>query len=88
MKSKTTFKHEALLDPADIQDLLKAISKGLGKGTLEFSDDKGVLTLEPQGLLYLKVSSSEEEDRQQFDIKVRWDKHPKTLSKKLPKISS
>ncbi|MBJ7538587.1 amphi-Trp domain-containing protein [Marinomonas transparens] len=88
MKSKTEFKHEALLDASDIQDLLKSISKGLGKGKLEFSDDKGTLALEPQGLLYLKVSASEEDDRQQVDIKIRWEKHPKKLSKELPKIGS
>ncbi|MBJ7555182.1 amphi-Trp domain-containing protein [Marinomonas spartinae] len=86
MKSKTEFKHEALLDPEDIQDVLKAISKGLGKGKLEFSDDKGTLSLGPQGLLYLKVSASDGDDRQQVDIKLRWEKKPKTLSKKPPKI--
>ncbi|SBS39283.1 hypothetical protein MSP8887_03747 [Marinomonas spartinae] len=86
MKSKTEFKHEALLDPADIQDVLKAISKGLGKGKLEFSDDKGTLSLGPQGLLYLKVSASDGDDRQQVDIKLRWEKKPKTLNKKPPKI--
>ena len=86
MKSKTEFKHESLLDSSDVQDVLKAISKGLGKGKLEFSDDKGTLSLEPQGLLYLKVSASEEDDRQQVDIKLRWEKKPKTINKKPPKI--
>ena len=88
MKSKTEFKHEALLDPSDIQDVLKALSKGLGKGRLEFSDDKGTLSLDPQGLLYLKVTASEEDDRQQVDIKIRWEKKPKALNKKAPKIES
>ncbi|ADZ90662.1 amphi-Trp domain-containing protein [Marinomonas mediterranea] len=88
MKSKTEFKHEALLDASDIQDVLKAISKGVGKGKLEFSDDKdGELTLEPQGLLRLKVTASEEDDRQQFEIKVRWEKSPKAISKTPPKIA-
>jgi len=51
MKSKTEFRHEALLDPEDIQDGLKALSKGLRKGKLEFSDEKeDTLTLEPSGL--------------------------------------
>lgn len=87
MKSKTEFKHEALLDTADIQDVLKALSKGLGKGKLEFNDEKdGELTLQPRGLLHMKVSASEEEGRQQFEIKVRWEKRPKALSKTPPKI--
>ena len=80
MKSKTEFKHEALLDAEDVQ--------GLGKGKLEFSDDKGMLSLQPEGLLYLKVTAAEEDDRQQVDIKIRWEKQPKKLSKDLPKISS
>ncbi|TDO98953.1 amphi-Trp domain-containing protein [Marinomonas balearica] len=88
MKSKTEFKHEALLDASDIQDVLKAISKGMGKGKLEFSDDKdGELLLHPQGLLRLKVTASEEDDRQQFEIKVRWEKSPKAISKNPPKIA-
>ncbi|MEO9655146.1 amphi-Trp domain-containing protein [Marinomonas dokdonensis] len=88
MKSKTEFKHEALLDAEDVQELLKSLSKGLGKGKLEFSDDKGMLSLQPEGLLYLKVTAAEEDDRQQVDIKIRWEKQPKKLSKDLPKISS
>lgn len=89
MKSKTEFRHEALLDPEDIQDVLKALSKGLGKGRLEFSDEKeGTLTLEPSGLLRLKVSAYEDEDSQQFEVKVRWEKRPKRLSKTRPEISS
>lgn len=89
MKSKTEFKHEALLNPEDIQDVLKALSKGLGKGKLEFSDEKeGALSLNPNGLLRLKVTASEDEDSQQFEVKVRWEKHPKRLSKTGPNILS
>lgn len=88
MKSKTEFKYEALLDPDDIQDVLKALSKGLSKGKLEFSDEKeGALSLEPKGLLRLKVTASDDEDSQQFEVKVRWEKSPKRLNKVAPKIS-
>lgn len=88
MKSKTEFKYEALLDADDIQDVLKAISKGLGKGKLEFSDDKeGELQLDPKGLLRLKVTASDDEDSQQFDVKVRWEKRPKRLNKTAPTIT-
>lgn len=88
MKSKTEFKYEALLDPDDIQDVLKALSKGLSKGKLEFSDEKeGALSLDPKGLLRLKVTASDDEDSQQFEVKVRWEKSPKRLNKTAPKIS-
>ncbi|MCB5162344.1 amphi-Trp domain-containing protein [Marinomonas algarum] len=89
MKSKTEFKYEALLDTNDIQDVLKALSKGLGKGKLAFSDEKeGTLQLDPKGLMRLKVTASEDEDSQQFDIKVRWEKRPKRLNKTAPSIRS
>ncbi|MDE8604788.1 amphi-Trp domain-containing protein [Marinomonas sp. RSW2] len=89
MKSKTEFKYEALLDPDDIQDVLKALSKGLCKGKLEFSDEKeGTLQLDPKGLLRLKVTASDDEDSQQFEVKVRWEKRPKRLNKTAPMISS
>ncbi|ETI59883.1 amphi-Trp domain-containing protein [Marinomonas profundimaris] len=88
MKSKTEFKYEALLDADDIQNVLKAISKGLGKGKLEFSDDKeGELQLDPKGLLRLKVTASDDEDSQQFEVKVRWEKRPKRLNKTAPTIT-
>ncbi|UTV99705.1 amphi-Trp domain-containing protein [Marinomonas rhizomae] len=89
MKSKTEFKYEALLDADDIQDVLKALSKGLSKGKLEFSEEKeGTLTLDPKGLMRLKVSASEDEDSQQFEVKVRWEKRPKRLNKTAPNILS
>lgn len=89
MKSKTEFKYEALLDADDIQDVLKALSKGLSKGKLEFSEEKeGSLTLDPKGLMRLKVRAYEDEDSQQFEVKVRWEKHPKRLNKTAPNIQS
>jgi amphi-Trp domain-containing protein len=88
MKSKTEFKYEALLDAEDIQDVLKALSKGLSKGKLEFSEEKeGSLTLDPKGLMRLKVRAYEDEDSQQFEIKVRWEKRPKRMSKTPPNIT-
>ncbi|BFM50025.1 amphi-Trp domain-containing protein [Marinomonas sp. THO17] len=88
MKSKTEFKYEALLEADDVQDVLKALSKGLHKGKLSFSDEKEVtLNIEPKGLLRLKVTASDDEDSQQFEVKVRWEKHPKKLNKVPPNIA-
>ncbi len=88
MKSKTEFKHESLLTPDDVRALLEALSNGLSKGQLEFSDEhEGSLKIEPEGLLQVKVEASEEEQKQQFEIKVRWERQPKALPKKGPKIS-
>jgi amphi-Trp domain-containing protein len=61
----------------------------LSKGKLEFSEEKeGSLTLDPKGLMRLKVSASEDEDSQQFEVKVRWEKRPKRLNKTVPNIMS
>ena len=40
MKSKTEFKHEALVEADDIQEVLQALAKGVGKGKMEFADGK------------------------------------------------
>lgn len=86
MRSKTSFKHESLLDAKDIQDLLKAVGKSLAKGRLEFGDSEGNLMLTPNKQLYVKVSASQEDNREQLELKIRWDKKPKKLSDKPPRI--
>lgn len=69
---KASFRHESLQDRKTIQDLLKALSKGIGKGRLSFSDDNGEVVLEPDGLLKLKVTASQDEQHQRLDIRVSW----------------
>lgn len=87
MKSKTSFKHEALLDPKTAQEILKSIGKSLVKGKLEFVDSDGdYLELDPSKLLNVKVAASEEDGRQQVEIKIRWDKLPKQLNSEPPII--
>lgn len=88
MKSKTEFKHESLLTIDDLRALLEAISNGLHKGKLEFSDEnEGMIKIEPNGLLTVKVEASEEEQKQQFEVKVRWERQAKALPHKGPIIS-
>lgn len=87
MKSKTSFKHESLLDPKTVQELLKNIGKSLSKNDLKFVDaDGSTLHLEPSQLLYTKVTAAVEDNRQTIDIKIRWDKLPKELHSKPPII--
>lgn len=86
MRHKSEFRHESLQDGKSIQKLLSAISKGLGKGQLEFTDEEGQLTLAPNGLLDLKVIVKEDETRHQLDIRVSWDKQDKNLSDTILKV--
>lgn len=86
MQHKSEFRHESLQDGKSIQKLLEAISKGLGKGKLEFSDDEGELALQPNGLLDLKITVKEDETRHKLDIRVSWNKQNKNLSDSILKV--
>lgn len=71
-QSKNTFRHESLQDSRTIQELLKSITQGIGKGKLTFSDEGGELLMEPEGLLNLKVTASQDEARHRIDIRITW----------------
>lgn len=86
MQHKSEFRHESLQDGKSIQKLLEAISKGLGKGKLEFTDEEGELELEPKGLLDLKITVKEDETRHKLDIRVSWNKQNKNLSDTILKV--
>jgi len=70
--SKNSFRHESLQDGKTIAELLKAITKGLGKGKLTFSDEDGEIVLEPEGLLNLKVTAEKEDTRHRLNIRITW----------------
>jgi len=82
MREKNSFRHESLQDTKTIAELLKAITKGVGKGKLTFSDEDGEIVLEPEGLLNLKVSVDQEEMRHRLNIRITWHPQEKTKSKK------
>lgn len=69
---QTTFRHESLLDAAAVQDILKAIGRGLSKGRLAFSDDDGEVVLVPPRLVDLKVTATRDSSRQRVNIRLSW----------------
>lgn len=73
MKQNAKFSHESLQDRDSIKSLLKALSSGLGKGRVEFEDGDDVLTLKPEGLLHLKISASEDDEKSRLNIRITWD---------------
>jgi len=81
-QGKKEFRHDSLQDVTSIQQIIKAINEGLVKGKLNFSDEEGEITLEPEGLLSLKVSASQESNKHQFSIKVSWQVEETTVRKK------
>lgn len=81
-----SFKHESLQDVKSIQDILKAITKGLAKGHMTFSDEEGTIELNPDGLLNLKVSAKQEDTTHRLDLKISWKVQEKDLKKKTLNI--
>jgi len=82
MPDKNNFRHESLQDTKTIAELLKAITKGMGKGKLTFNDEDGEIVLEPEGLLNLKVTAEKEDMRHRLNIRVTWSPQENTKSKK------
>lgn len=81
-QSKNSFRHESLQDPKTVQEILKSITKGIAKGKLSFSDEDGEIVMEPEGLLNLKVTASEDELRHRLDIRITWQAEEKVERKK------
>lgn len=81
-QSKNSFRHESLQDAKTIQELLKAITKGIAKGKLSFSDEDGEIIMEPEGLLNLKVTASQDESRHRLNIRITWQAEEKVKQKK------
>lgn len=72
LESKNRFRHQSLQDGKSIRKLLEAISDGFERGELSFSDRDGEILMHPQGLLELKLTASEEDDRHRLNIRISW----------------
>ena len=81
-QDKDSFRHESLQDKDTIRDILEALTKGLGKGKLTFTDDNGEIVLRPSGLLNLKVTAGREDSRNRVDIRITWQTEKKSKQKK------
>lgn len=80
--NKSSFRHDSLQDTKTISRILDAITKGITKGKLVFSDEDDKITIEPNGLLELKVKASQEGGLQHVNIRISWQVENK---KKSPK---
>jgi amphi-Trp domain-containing protein len=79
---KKSFRHQSLQDEKSIQDILKAITSGIAKGKITFSDEDEKIVMRPEGLLDLKVTASQEENRNRFNIRISWQVEEKTVNRK------
>ena len=85
---KKNFRHQSLQDKKSIQDILKAITSGIAKGKVTFSDEDEKIVMRPEGLLDLKITAAQEDNRNRFNIRISWqvddsrEKKKKSLSVK------
>ncbi len=85
---KRSFRHQSLQDEKTIQDILKSIASGLARGKITFSDEDEKIVMRPEGLLDLKLTATQEENRNRFNIRLSWqvddsrEKNKKSLSVK------
>ena len=71
-RRKKSFRHQSLQDEHSIQEILKAISSGIAKGKITFSDEDEKIIMRPEGLLELKVTATQDNNRNRFNIRISW----------------
>lgn len=86
MLEKNRFRHESLQDKKSIQDILNALAKGLAKGEVSFSDEDGEMVMQPQDLLNLKLTASENEAHKRIDIRISWYSEDEPAKKSKLKV--
>lgn len=88
MKQTDRFRHEAFHSPRETADVLKALTAAFAKGHLVLEDGDDQMTLDPQGLVRLKLSAEQEDGHNKLTIRLSWtDDTPNEKSKPL-KIKS
>lgn len=88
MKRSNRFRHESLQSRDSVQSLLKALTKGLADGKVVLEDEDDSMVMEPNGLLRLKISASQDEDRSRIDVRISWKEEQDLPKKKNLKIRS
>lgn len=78
---KSSFRHDSIQDSQTIRAILKSITSGLAEGKLKFSDGDDEIVMHPQGLLNLKLTATQEDDRQRVNIRLTWQVEEQTPKK-------
>lgn len=80
------FRHESLQDADSIQDLIKAINKGLSRGRIVLADGDEEVLLEPHGLMNLKVTARREGSEQRLTVRLSWQAEKELKNKKMLRV--
>ena len=81
-RRKNSFRHESLQDRDSIQAILEALTRGIAKGKVSFSDDDDSISMAPDGLLNLKLIVSQEDNRNRINLRITWEDRQKKALKK------
>jgi amphi-Trp domain-containing protein len=71
-RQKNSFRHDSLQNRDSIRTILKALTDGLAEGKITFSDEDDSISMKPEGLLNLKLTASQEENRNRINIRISW----------------
>lgn len=88
MKQESSFRHESLQDRESVERLLKALTGGIAKGKVVLEDEDGTMVMEPGEMLNLKVTASQDSEKNRINIRLTWQTDREPLEKKAIKISS
>lgn len=81
-RKKNSFRHESLQNRDSIQAILKALTEGMAKGKVSFSDDDDSISMTPDGLLNLKLIVSQEDNRNRISLRITWEDRKEKVPKK------
>jgi amphi-Trp domain-containing protein len=81
-RKKNSFRHESLQNCDSIQAILNALTEGIAKGKVTFSDDDDKISMKPEGLLNLKLTVSQEDNRNRINLRITWEDQEKKSLKK------
>lgn len=71
-KSTQYFEHESLQDTQAILNYLTALTEGIKKGEVLFSDTEETLVLRPNKVGLLKIRAKQTKKSQELRIKLNW----------------
>jgi amphi-Trp domain-containing protein len=81
-RRKNSFRHESLQNRDSIRAILNALTEGIAKGKVTFSDDDDSINMTPDGLLNLKLIVSQEENRNRINLRITWEDQKEKSMKK------
>ena len=85
---KLSFRHESLQDAKTIKGVLKALTDGLARGKLSFSDADDSIELKPSGLMKLKITATQDDNLNRVNIRIAWQSEEKATPNKVVKVKS